>query len=971
MHFFTITMNKLFVMKRIILLFIGLFFLTSSAFSQNIRTYDGTQNNLQNPNWGAVHAPLQRLTTIAYTDGISAPGGLDRPNPRVISNALFAQDSLINEPLNLSDFVWVFGQFMDHDLSLTGNGNELAMVSVPAGDSWFDPFGQGTALIFMSRSAHISSTGTDATNPRQHANEITSWIDASTVYGSDVARANWLRSFTDGKMRVSSSNLLPFNTFTSNYTDQVDPNAPHMDDEVQNSNYHFVAGDVRANENPLLAAFHTLFVREHNRLCDELKIANPTWDDEQLYQHARKIVGGLIQNVVYSEWLPSMGVHLPPYSGYDSSINGGISNVFSGAAFRMGHTLLNSVVRRIDNNGNVIPAGNLLLQEAFFNPLSMIWTGGGIDPLFKGMGIQISQKLDCKVIDDVRNFLFGPPGAGGLDLASININRGRERGLPDFNTVRSDFGLTPYTTFLEMTGDANEAASMENVYGDINNVDAWVGMLAEKHMPGALFGETIMEIMMQQFFALREGDRFYFENDVLLSQAEKDEIKNTNLHDIIMRNTNITLMQDNVFEAMNHGDICNPAIASVDVEGTIELQNGNSMENVEVLLSNGAVNFSQFNGSYSVDADNCVAQTISLSKENDSKNGVTTFDLVLIQKHVLGVEFFDSPYKMIAADVNQSKTITTFDMVELRRLILGQIPAFTVSPSWQFFPTDFVFTDPADPFGTTLPENNFNVSVSNNAVNMNFIGVKIGDLNDSATPNLMATSADTKTNETWTLTADDKTTKVGEQLDIQLSSKDIMNLQGVQFTLSYDATALEFYDVASMAMDNFSDENFAVFENEGALTFSWNGDLSINEEDLVFHFSFIAKEAGQASDWLSINSRITKSEAYSLENEILDVELVFIHNNTLVSQEEMKLYQNQPNPFSDVTVIGFELPEAGNVMLEVFDLSGKSLNVIQGNFEKGYQTINVDAKIFPAKGVYYYQLKSEFGRATRKMVFVN
>ena len=140
--------------------------------------------------------------------------------------------------------------------------------------------------------------------------------------------------------------------------------------------------------------------------------------------------------------------------------------------------------------------------------------------------------------------------------------------------------------------------------------------------------------MKQQFFALREGDRFYFENDMLLSSAEKDEIRNTSLHDIVMRNTNITLMQENVFEAMDHGDICNPAISFVNVQGTIEIQNGNMMENVEVLLNSGTTSLSQSNGTYNIGVDNCSSQTISLSKENNPKNGITTFDLVLIQKHI-------------------------------------------------------------------------------------------------------------------------------------------------------------------------------------------------------------------------------------------------------------------------------------------------------------------------------------------------
>ena len=957
-------------MQRIIPLLIGLFLISNSIFAQNIRSFDGSQNNLQNPTWGATFTPLQRLTTISYADGYDAPGGTTRPNPRTISNALFAQDSLINDPLNLSDFVWVFGQFIDHDISLTGNGSELAMVPVPAGDPWFDPFGQGTALIFMSRSEPVPGTGTDINNPRQHANNITTWLDASNVYGSDLVRANWLRTFQGGKMRLSTNNLLPFNTFTSNYTDPIDPNAPHMDDDVQNSNYHFVAGDVRANENPLLSAFHTLFVREHNRLCDELIAANPSWSDEQTYQHARKIVGGLIQNTVYSEWLPSMGVHLPTYAGYDASINASVSNVFSAAAFRMGHTLLNSVIRRIDNNGNVIPAGNLLLQEAFFNPLSMIWSGGGIDPLFKGMATQTEQNLDCKVINDVRNFLFGPPGAGGLDLASININRGRERGLPDFNTVRSDFGLTPYASFLDLTGDALEAAAMQNVYGNINDLDPWVGMLAEKHMPGALFGETIMEIMEQQFFALREGDRFYFENDVLLSQAEKDEIRNTTLHDIIMRNTNISLMQANVFKAMDHGDICNPSVASVNVEGMIALQSGTMMEDVEVVLDNGSNALSQPNGLFSIDADNCETQTLTLGKEDNPKNGVTTFDLVLIQAHILGNELLDSPYKMIAADVNQSTTITTFDMVEIRRVILNQIPAFLTSPSWQFFPTNFVFTDPTNPFGTTLPENTFNVTVSNDAVNMDFFGVKIGDVNNSATPNLTSPSSETRTNDAWTLLAEDKTVRVGETVDIQLTSEALMNLKGMQFTLNYDLAALAFVDVESATMNNFADENFAVFENEGAVTFSWNGDFSVEEKDQVFHFSFEAKENGQVSNWININSRMTRAEAYSMGHEILDINLMFTDNNEIVNNAELKLYQNQPNPFNGFTTIGFDLPDAGAVELRVYDLSGKSITTIQRDFDKGYQEINLDGQLFSSQGIYYYQLKSDFGTATRKMFFV-
>ena len=150
-------------------------------------------------------------------------------------------------------------------------------------------------------------------------------------------------------------------------TNNVDHNAPEMADAVGASVRFFVAGDIRANENVLLTAFHTLFVREHNRLCDELVLENPTWSDEELYQYARKMVGGFLQSISYQEWLPAMGIHVPHYEGYDEDVNPAIMNIFSGAAFRM-HSLINPEILRMDNDGNTISFGNLSLKDAFFNP---------------------------------------------------------------------------------------------------------------------------------------------------------------------------------------------------------------------------------------------------------------------------------------------------------------------------------------------------------------------------------------------------------------------------------------------------------------------------------------------------------------------------------------------------------------------------------------------------------------------------
>jgi hypothetical protein len=516
------------------------------SFGQ-VRTYDGYGNNSSNPDWGAKGSPLRLVTPLVYSDSISTPTGLDRPNPRTISNDLFAQKEAIFDGHNLTDYTWVFGQFIDHDITLIHNSeSEAAFVPVPPCDPIFDPTCSGASLILMSRSAAMPGTGTSKENPRNFANEISAYLDASAVYGSDQIRANWLRTHTDGKLKVSEGNLLPFNTVDGEINSPTDHNAPSMDRNDPDQNRYFVAGDVRANENVMLTAMHTLFVREHNRKCDEIKANSPGASDEQIYQKARKLIGGFIQNVTYHEWLPSMGVILDDYSGYRSDVNVNVSNVFSAAAFRFGHTLLSSNLLRMNDGCETLPQGDLTLRNAFFNPALVV--SSGIDPLVKGMSAQIQQNLDCKVIDDVRNFLFGPPGFGfGLDLAAININRGRERGLADYNSIRDALGLGRVKSFDEICVDPVEARIMEELYVDVNKVDPWVGMLAEEHMPGAMFGETIMAIMKEQFKALRDGDRFYFENDPELNAEEKAEIRNMKLADLVKRNTPLQAMQENVF----------------------------------------------------------------------------------------------------------------------------------------------------------------------------------------------------------------------------------------------------------------------------------------------------------------------------------------------------------------------------------------------------------------------------------------
>lgn len=701
------------------------------------RTIDGRFNNRINQQWGATHTPILRFTGNGFADGYSAPAGPERPNPRLISNAIFAQDGLLNDPVGLSDFTWVFGQFIDHDVTLTEIPGEPIPIPVPMGDPDFDPFFTGNMAIPMTRNGHRFGTGLGPGNPREYDNEITAFIDGSAVYHSEESAAQWLRSGVDGKMKVSAGNLLPYNTIDGEFDSPVDPNAPHMADGVGVATRLFVAGDLRVNENPLLISFHTLFVREHNRQCDLLKAQHPDWNDDQLYEYARKMVGGLIQSIVYDEWLPAMGVQVDEYEGYDARLVPQIANVFSAAAFRVGHTLLNSNIRRLDANGQRMP--DMGLREVFFRP-DQIPASGGLEPFLRGMAEQMQQQFDSKIVDDVRNFLFGPPGAGGLDLASINIMRGRERGLPLYNSVRMAYGLGPVFEFSQINPDPAVYEVLANVYNnDINQVDPWVGMLAERPMDGSIFGPTIRTIMKVQFEDLRDGDRFFYLNDPLLTEEEKDWISNTNFRDVVMYNTEINLMQENVFEATPFGDMCGEGTVTTD--GLIHLHTTDEPlpeVTVEAIGNDGLVVSTSSTselGFYDFAAlPACQMTSLTAALPDTWENGINILDMVAIQRHVLGLAPFANPYQYIAADANGDASIDVFDIVALSRLILGRASELQPDPvqPWRFIPAGYQFSDPENPFADDYPTEISFADVAPNNINQGFVALKLGDVNADA-----------------------------------------------------------------------------------------------------------------------------------------------------------------------------------------------------------------------------------------------
>ncbi|QDU77824.1 peroxidase [Bremerella volcania] len=499
---------------------------------EEVRTIDGTGNNLIDPTWGSTETAFIRFVDADYADGISEASGEDRPSAREVSNNIAAQSTSVTNDRFLTDFVWQWGQFLDHDIDLTRESDpqELLPIEVPTGDIFFDPTGTGTATISLSRSEYDPTTGTSIDNPREQVNSITAFIDGSMIYGSDDSLAAALRTFEGGHLKTSEGNLLPYEG--------------DIYEDAEGSIF-FVAGDVRANEQVGLTAMHTLFLREHNRVADEISAANPDLADEEIYQQARAIVIAEIQSITFNEFLPALlgPDAIAPYRGYDPTVDPSIANEFATAAYRFGHSMLSSEVLRLNNDGTVAEEGSLSLREMFFNPQEI--TDNGIDSLLLGLASQQAQEIDNLLIDDVRNFLFGPPGAGGFDLASLNIQRGRDHGLADYNTTRVAYGLDPVSSFDEISSNPDVVAALQATYDSVDDIDLWVGGLAEDHVAGSSIGELFRTIIADQFTRLRDGDRFWYQN--LFTGRQLQEIEQTSLSDIITRNTSITSLQENVF----------------------------------------------------------------------------------------------------------------------------------------------------------------------------------------------------------------------------------------------------------------------------------------------------------------------------------------------------------------------------------------------------------------------------------------
>lgn len=397
---------------------------------------------------------------------------------------------------------------------------------------------------------------------------------------------------------------------------------------------------------------------------------------------------------------------------------------------------------------------------------------------------------------------------------------------------------------------------------------------------------------------------------------------------------------------------------SAAVAGAITTESNLNVEGVEVNLSGKAAMTYMTNaqGQFSF---NGLAKgydyTVTPQLDKNYLNGVSTFDLVLITKHILGVQPLNSAYKLIAADVNNSKSVTTLDLIQLRKLVLNIDTKFANNTSWRFVDASFRFPNAANPWATQFPEvaNLNDLAVDARA---NFIAVKVGDVNGNA-----VASASARTAGTFNLNVDDQQLKAGNEYRVAISG-DLSSIEGMQFTMNYNNKLVELVNIEYGVA---KEEHFGIFTKEGVITASWNGNAS---NGVIATLVFRASADANLSEVLNLNSRYTAAEAYNRSGEQLGVALNFAGAQSKVAGFELK--QNTPNPFAGETVIGFNLPVAGEATLTIQDVTGRTLRVVRGQYAEGYNQVTIKSADLGATGVLYYTLEASDFVATKKMIIV-
>jgi len=610
-----------------------------AALPFEVPSLDGGGNNLAHPEWGQANRPYLRVAPARYADGVGAPVG--GPNSRFVSNRVFndRHQNVFSET-SVSQWGWTWGQFLDHTFGLRDDvGGAAANIPFNAADP-LEEFRNDFGAIGFNRSAATPGTGTGTSNPRQQTNTESTFVNAAVVYSNSPARLEWLR---DGSVDGNVTNNGPTMMLPGGYLPRRDARgnpatAPPGDVDGRlraDPTRSFVAGDKRVNENIALSATQTLFAREHNRIVGLLP---NTLSAEDKFQIARRIVMAEQQYITYTEFLPAIGVRLPAYNGYNPNVNPTLSNEFATVGYRA-HSQIHGEFEFEGDTGRwtqaqldafeaqgvevevdgaetalVVP-----LNVAFFNP--DLLPAIGLGPVLEGLSGESQYDNDEMIDNQLRSVLFQVPVPGNpdctgsddaapqcfqgvVDLGAIDIERGRDHGMPTYNQLRVAYGLPARTSFTQITGESTDqfpagftintpgsmdfnalfdvtgdtivpgsddaeantkravrnttiAARLRAIYGSVDNVDAFTGMVAEPHPAGSEFGDLQRAIWARQFQALRDGDRFFYQRDPALNTIMSTyhiDYRMT-LAKVIAANTDISLdeLPPNVFFA--HGDV--------------------------------------------------------------------------------------------------------------------------------------------------------------------------------------------------------------------------------------------------------------------------------------------------------------------------------------------------------------------------------------------------------------------------------
>ncbi|GAU92790.1 hypothetical protein RvY_04828 [Ramazzottius varieornatus] len=403
---------------------------------------------------------------------------------------------------------------------------------------------------------------------REQINQLSAFIDGGQVYGTKQNDVKNLRTFTDG--RLKSIAPIPSNP---SYTLMTGDGSNTLCVDGSKKRSCFKAGDNRCNIQIGLQTLHTIFMRHHNNVVGRLQRLNPHWDDETLYQEGRRIVGAQLQHITYNEWLPmllgpdavnKMGLGLLTsgrFTGYNVTIHPGLINEFAAAAFRAGHSMVPGKLDRLDANFEL--KSTVRMRDTFFKS-SMLYEDGAVDEFVRGLTKQLGKGIDNNVVSDLSQQLFNSqPNTFGLDLVSLNIQRGRDHGLPGYMKYRRLCGLPTVDNFGELRNlnslpdeTINRLAS---VYESVEDIDLYPAGISEFPVGGAIIGPTFACIISEQFWRLRVADRFWYENDLpfpsRFSDAQLAQIRKTTLARILCDSVpGIQSVQLNVFESISNSN---------------------------------------------------------------------------------------------------------------------------------------------------------------------------------------------------------------------------------------------------------------------------------------------------------------------------------------------------------------------------------------------------------------------------------